>query len=72
MSWFRKKGFEMTERTYYEHDAECSKQNFTEENERGLRTCLDCAGVFDREGRGVAVTDKRFDENYVPPVEEQT
>lgn len=56
------------DRIYYEHDITCNKDNFTEVNERGLRTCLDCAGVFDAEGKGVAVTDKRFDENYTPPV----
>lgn len=48
-------------REYYDHDANCSKKNFTEPNARGLRTCLDCAGIFDEKGRGVAVTDKRFD-----------
>jgi hypothetical protein len=57
-------------REYYEHDALCDKKTFTPLNERGLKTCLDCAGVFDAEGKGVAVTDKRFDENYVPPVVE--
>lgn len=55
------------ERVYYEHDGNCSEKNFTEENNRGLRTCLDCAGVFDKKGKGVAVTDKRFDANYVAP-----
>ena len=49
-------------RVYYIHEADCSKDNYTEVNERGLRTCLDCAGVFDGNGHGVAVTDKRFDE----------
>lgn len=51
-------------REYYEHDGDCSKTNFTEKNARGLRTCLDCAGVFDENGNGVAVTDNRFDENW--------
>jgi hypothetical protein len=55
------------EREYYEHDADCSRKNFTPMNTRGLKTCLDCAGVFDVEGKGVAVTDKRFDENYIAP-----
>lgn len=61
----------MTEihREYYSHDAGCSEDNFTEANERGLRICIDCAGVFDEKGEGVAVTDKRFDENYIPPEE---
>jgi hypothetical protein len=53
-------------REYYEHDGMCPANNFTEKNARGLRTCLDCAGVFDEAGKGVAVTDKRFDENYTP------
>lgn len=56
-------------REYYQHGAQCDAKTFTEKNERGLRTCLDCAGVFDEEGKGVAVTDKRFDENYTPPEE---
>jgi hypothetical protein len=49
------------DRIFYEHDADCSKTNFTDSNEDKLRTCLDCAGVFDSEGNGIAVTDKRFD-----------
>lgn len=53
--------FEEDGRERYDHDATCSKKNFTEPNERGLRTCLDCAGVFDEKGNGVAMTDKRFD-----------
>lgn len=57
---------EMTEdieslRVYYVHDSNCSEKNFTPENAKGLKTCLDCAGVFDRDGKGVVVTDKRFD-----------
>lgn len=55
------------ERVYYVHDANCSKTNFTELNERGVKTCLDCAGIFDSQGNGVATTDKRFDENWVAP-----
>lgn len=51
-------------REYYEHDADCSGENFHEANSRGLRTCIDCAGVFDEEGKGVALTDYRFDENW--------
>lgn len=54
------------EREYYIHDAGCSEKNFAETNERDLKTCLDCAGVFDaKTGKGVSVTDKRFDENWV-------
>ncbi len=49
------------ERVYYNHDSNCNKKNFTVINERGLRTCLDCAGIFDEKGNGVATTDKRFD-----------
>jgi len=52
------------EREYYAHGNECTQKNFTEPNSRGLRTCRDCAGVFDKDGKGVAVTDRRFDENY--------
>lgn len=57
------------QRVRYEHDANCSMENFTELNERGLKTCLDCSGVFDEEGKGVWVTDKRFDEQWTPPPE---
>lgn len=49
------------ERVYYEHEAQCDKKSFHPANARGLRTCKDCAGVFDSAGNGVAVTDKRFD-----------
>lgn len=56
-------------RVYYQHDPGCDEETFTELNARGLKTCLDCAGVFDENGKGVAVTDKRFDENYIPPPE---
>lgn len=52
------------EREYYQHDGDCPAENFTEPNDRGLKTCLDCAGIFDTDGKGVAITDKRFDENY--------
>lgn len=57
------------ERVYYEHDASCDKkdESFTELNDRGLKTCLQCAGVFDKDGKGVATTDKRFDSNYIAP-----
>lgn len=52
------------EREYYTHDGGCPANNFTNLNERRLKTCLDCAGVFDKDGKGVATTDRRFDENY--------
>lgn len=53
------------EREYYAHDPGCPGNRFTEPNSRGLKTCLDCAGVFDADtGKGVATTDRRFDENY--------
>lgn len=52
------------EREYYTHDGGCPADNFTELNDRGLKTCLDCAGVFDEAGKGVATTDRRFDANY--------
>lgn len=55
-------------REYYEHGPLCGKDNFYPENERGLRTCKDCAGVFDKDGKGVCITDRRFDENYTGPV----
>lgn len=49
-------------REYYEHDANCSKENFTEPNERGIKTCLDCAGQFkDSDGKGIAKTAKVMD-----------
>lgn len=54
---------EIVEREYYQHDAMCPANNFTEPNERRMKTCLDCAGVFDaKTGKGLAITDKRFDE----------
>jgi hypothetical protein len=52
------------EREYYVHDAGCPAVNFHPTNARGLKHCIDCAGIFDAEtGKGVAVTDTRFDEN---------
>jgi len=48
-------------RQFYVHDSNCSKDNFEEPNSTGLKTCKDCAGIFDADGKGVAVTDKRFD-----------
>lgn len=49
-------------RVFYEHDTECTGKSFYPVNEKGLRTCKECSGVFDAKGKGVAVTDKRFDE----------
>jgi hypothetical protein len=49
------------ERVYYEHDAGCSKKDFWPPNEWGLKHCKECAGIFDKDGKGVCVTDKRFD-----------
>ncbi len=60
------------ERIYYEHDSNCSRKNFTEVNAKGLKTCRDCAGIFDEKGKGVCVTDKKFDswrENEIPDPE---
>lgn len=51
------------ERVYYSHDAGC-RPVFYPPNPRNLQQCIDCAGIFDMEGKGVAVTDKRFDEEY--------
>lgn len=45
---------------YYEHDANCSETQFSEVVD-GVKTCLECAGIFDAEGKGIAATDKRFD-----------
>lgn len=53
-------------REYYEHNESCDQKTFTEPNDRGLRTCLDCAGIFDEKGKGVAVTTSKLDENYIP------
>lgn len=49
------------ERVYYEHDADCSTKDFTELSPNGLKTCVDCAGVFDADGKGVSTTSKKFD-----------
>jgi hypothetical protein len=53
------------QREYYAHEAHCTQTNFWPMNARGLRTCKDCGGVFDVEGKGVATTDVRFDERWV-------
>lgn len=58
-------------RVYYEHDGSCPQTSFTPLNEHGCKTCLDCAGIFDKDGRGVAVTSKRFDEGWVEPPEKE-
>lgn len=51
-----------TLREHYVHDNNCSQDNFEEANNRGIKRCKDCSGLFDAEtGKGVAVTDKRFD-----------
>lgn len=55
------------QRVYYQHDSNCSEKNFTPLNGKGLKTCLDCASVFDKDGKGVCVTDKRFDARLPPP-----
>lgn len=55
------------EREYYIHDAMCDEKSFDDPNERGIRRCQDCSGFFDENGKGVAITDKRFDENWTPP-----
>lgn len=54
----------MTEiiREYYEHNNLCDGKTFTELNAVGHKTCLDCSGVFDKNGKGVCVTSKKFDE----------
>ncbi len=59
------------ERVFYIHDGNCSEKNFTEligtgifdkdGKEKKIKRCLDCSGIFDEEGKGVAVTDKVFD-----------
>lgn len=48
-------------REYYQHDSTCDQKSFDEPNERGLKRCQDCSGVFDEKGKGVCITDKRFD-----------
>ena len=52
------------ERVFYTHDGGCSKTKFHPANENGLRTCIECSGVFDKAGKGVCVTSKLFDEQY--------
>lgn len=55
----------LIERDYYVHDGGCPATNFYPATSRGLKQCKDCASVFDaKTGKGVAVTDKRFDEDY--------
>lgn len=58
-------------RVRYEHDGNCSKTAFHPPNPNGLKQCVECAGIFDAAGKGVWVTDKRFDELYNPPVVEE-
>ena len=57
-------------REYYQHGPLCDGKTFTELNERGVKTCIDCAGIFDKDGKGIAVTSKRLDANWTPPPEE--
>jgi hypothetical protein len=54
------------ERIYYQHSNECSGKAFLEPNENGLKTCIHCAGIFDADGKGIAVLDKRMDEPRTP------
>lgn len=49
----------------YQHDPLCPAKRFTPPNPRGLRTCLDCAGIFDAAGKGIDVLDRRLDADYV-------
>lgn len=56
-------------REYYEHGPLCDGETFGPVNARGLKQCVDCAGIFDEEGKGVCITSKKFDENYVAPEE---
>lgn len=51
------------QRTFYEHDIECKiPEDLMPVNERGLRGCKGCAGVFKADGvTGVATTSKLFD-----------
>lgn len=49
------------QRVYYNHEPGCDDDDLGQPNARGLRTCNNCAGVFDAEGKGVAVTSKKFD-----------
>lgn len=60
-----------TNREFYDHDMDCSRTNFEEPNIYGLKRCKDCSGIFDKDGKGVAVTDRRFDEQYQPPEDAQ-
>ena len=48
-------------RVYYQHELWCTTDNWAPEETNGMRTCLDCAGVFDKDGKGVCVTSKKFD-----------
>lgn len=63
---------ELPERERYEHNSLCDGKTFDEPNERGLKRCLDCSGIFDENGKGVAIQDKRFDTNYIPPPPKET
>lgn len=56
--------FDLTDREHYVHDNNCSKTDFEEPNAHGYKRCKECSGVFDENGNGVAITDKKFDELY--------
>lgn len=49
------------QREFYIHDGDCSEKNFQPLEGSDLKRCLDCSGIFDKNGKGVAITDKRFD-----------
>ena len=51
------------EREFYAHDSNCSEENMTPPTSKGIRTCLDCAGLFGPDGEGIATTDKRMDQD---------
>lgn len=52
-----------TQREFYEHDSTCTRTNLSETNEKGFRTCYDCAGIFKEDGKtGIAVTSSLLDE----------
>ena len=54
-----------TNREYYEHDSTCSEEAYTPLSPIGIKICRECSGAFDKDGHGLAVTDKRFDARYV-------
>lgn len=54
------------DRVYYFHSIECTTTEYLEPNANGLKTCVHCAGIFDAEGKGIAVLDKRLDVPRLP------